>query len=56
MTLLRYEDAQKFYRLFQKWIEAIYNKHPRAIITDQDPVMKKAVELTFSNIVHRCCQ
>jgi MULE transposase domain len=56
MTLLRCEDAQNFYWLFQKWLEAIYGKHPRAIITDQNPIIKKAIELTFPNIVHRCCQ
>jgi MULE transposase domain len=34
----------------------MYGKHPKAIITDQDPAMKKAIELTFPNTVHRCCQ
>jgi MULE transposase domain len=34
----------------------MYNKHPTIFITDQDPAMRKAIELTFSNTVHRCCQ
>jgi MULE transposase domain len=55
MALLRCEDAQNFCWLFQKWLEAMYGKHPKAIITDQDPAMKKAIELTFPNTTHRCC-
>jgi len=56
MALLRREDAQSFCWLFQIWLKAMYGKHPRAIITDQDPAMKKAIELSFPNTVHRCCQ
>lgn len=34
----------------------MYNKHPKTIITDQDPAMKKAIEIVFPKTVHRCCQ
>jgi MULE transposase domain len=56
IALLRREDAQSFCWLFQIRLKAMYEKHPRAIITDQDPAMKKAIELSFPNTMHRCCQ
>jgi MULE transposase domain len=34
----------------------MHDKHQRAIITVQDPAMRKAIEKIFSNIIHRCCQ
>ncbi|XP_020105555.1 protein FAR1-RELATED SEQUENCE 5-like [Ananas comosus] len=36
--------------------KAIFGQHPKSIITDQDPAMKKAIKQVFPNTVHRCCQ
>uniref|UniRef100_J3KXX0 SWIM-type domain-containing protein n=1 Tax=Oryza brachyantha TaxID=4533 RepID=J3KXX0_ORYBR len=55
-ALLRLEDAPNFCWLFKTWLEAMYGKHPSAIITDQDPAMKKAIVLIFPKTKHRCCQ
>ncbi|XP_078150381.1 protein FAR1-RELATED SEQUENCE 5-like [Carex rostrata] len=56
MALLKCEMADNFCWLFKTFLEAMYDKHPSAIITDQDPAMKKAIELIFPTTVHRCCQ
>jgi MULE transposase domain len=56
MALLRQESAQHFCWLFQTLLEAMYNKHPKTFITDQDPAMRKAIKLTFPNTIYRCCQ
>ncbi|XP_020108789.1 protein FAR1-RELATED SEQUENCE 5-like [Ananas comosus] len=55
-ALIRDETANTFCWLFETWIKAMYGKHPKAIITDQDPAMKKAIEIVFPTTVHRCCQ
>lgn len=47
MTLLRDETAQKFCWLFQTWLESMYDKHPKAIIIDQDPTIKKTIQMIF---------
>ncbi|XP_078156568.1 protein FAR1-RELATED SEQUENCE 5-like [Carex rostrata] len=56
MALLKCETAENFCWLFKTFLEAMYDKHPSAIITDQDPAMRKAIEMIFPTIVHRCCQ
>ncbi|KAJ3698743.1 hypothetical protein LUZ61_002448 [Rhynchospora tenuis] len=56
MALLRSENAANFCWLFETWLKAMYGKHPKAIITDQDLAMKKAINIVFPNTVHRSCQ
>ncbi|XP_078177445.1 protein FAR1-RELATED SEQUENCE 5-like, partial [Carex rostrata] len=56
MALLKCETAENFCWLFKTFLEAMYDKHPSAIITDQDPAMRKAIELIFPTTLHRCCQ
>ncbi|KAJ4787968.1 FAR1-related sequence 5 [Rhynchospora pubera] len=56
MALLRSENTNNFVWLFETWLKAMYGKHPRVIITDQDPAMKNAIEIVFPDAVHRCCQ
>ncbi|XP_020082392.1 protein FAR1-RELATED SEQUENCE 5-like [Ananas comosus] len=34
----------------------MFGQHPKAIIIDQDPAMKKAIEQVFPQTVHRCCE
>lgn len=55
-ALIRDETANTFCWLFRTWLEAMLGIHPKAIITDQDPAMKKAIEIVFPNTIHRCCQ
>ncbi|OAY79351.1 LRR receptor-like serine/threonine-protein kinase ERL2 [Ananas comosus] len=38
-------------KLFQTWLEATFGQHPKAIITNQDLGMKKAIEQTTSRIL-----
>ncbi|XP_078171448.1 protein FAR1-RELATED SEQUENCE 5-like [Carex rostrata] len=56
MALLKCETAENFGWLFETWLVAMYGKHLHAIITDQDPAMKKSIEMIFPKTVHRCCQ
>jgi MULE transposase domain len=57
MALLRNEGAPSFNWLFKTWLEAcMYDKLPKAIITDQCLAMAKAVEQVFPNTIHRRCQ
>ncbi|KAJ4808279.1 Protein FAR1-RELATED SEQUENCE 5 [Rhynchospora pubera] len=56
MALLRSESTENFSWLFQTWLNAMYGKHPTAIVTDQDPAMRVAIKIIFPNAVHRCCQ
>ncbi|KAJ1698795.1 hypothetical protein LUZ63_007307 [Rhynchospora breviuscula] len=56
IAMLRSEDTSGFVWLFQNWVEAMYGKKPKAIITDQDPAMRIAIKEVFPNAVHRCCQ
>ena len=56
MALVQHEDAETFKWLFNTWLVAMYGKHPKSIITDQDRAMKKAIEMVFPNTKHRCCQ
>jgi MULE transposase domain len=55
-ALLRNEQANNFSWLFRTWMEAMYNKAPISIITDQDPAMRVAIQDVWPETVHRCCQ
>ncbi|KAJ3685265.1 hypothetical protein LUZ61_014429 [Rhynchospora tenuis] len=54
MALLRSEGTCNFSWLFETWLKAMYDKHPLAIITDQDTAMKSAIKIVFPNTIHRC--
>ncbi|KAJ4809530.1 Protein FAR1-RELATED SEQUENCE 5 [Rhynchospora pubera] len=56
MALLRSEGTSNFSWLFETWLKAMYDKHPLAIITDQDKAMKSAIKIVFPNTIHRCCK
>ncbi|KAJ3702630.1 hypothetical protein LUZ61_006335 [Rhynchospora tenuis] len=56
MALLRSEGTSNFSWLFETWLKAMYDKHPLAIITDQDTAMKSAIKIVFPNTIHRCCK
>ena len=44
-----------FVWLFSKWVECMKGCALQGIITDQDRVMKNAIEIVFPNARHRWC-
>uniref|UniRef100_A0A5B7A3Y2 Protein FAR1-RELATED SEQUENCE n=1 Tax=Davidia involucrata TaxID=16924 RepID=A0A5B7A3Y2_DAVIN len=53
--LISNEDIPTFTWLFESWLACMSGHAPSAIITDQDKVMKKAIENVFPNTRHRWC-
>ncbi|XP_058076451.1 protein FAR1-RELATED SEQUENCE 5-like [Magnolia sinica] len=49
------ETTESFIWLFESWRKAMQGKSPKAIITDQDPAMTKAISIVFPNTFHRYC-
>ncbi|XP_074568528.1 protein FAR1-RELATED SEQUENCE 5-like [Curcuma longa] len=49
------EKVDSFVWLLNKFIEAMPNGAPKVIITDQDPVMTKAIAQVFPQTMHRYC-
>ncbi|XP_058080669.1 protein FAR1-RELATED SEQUENCE 5-like [Magnolia sinica] len=49
------ETTESFIWLFESWRKAMQGESPKAIITDQDPAMTKAISIVFSNTFHRYC-
>ncbi|KAJ4810197.1 FAR1-related sequence 5 [Rhynchospora pubera] len=58
IAMLRSEEKVSLIWLFQTWVKAMYDKEPRAIITneDEDSAMRIAIKEAFPNTIHRCCQ
>ncbi|KAF7153688.1 hypothetical protein RHSIM_Rhsim01G0226000 [Rhododendron simsii] len=54
-ALMYDETADSFIRLFETFLEAMSNKHPRTIVADQDAAMAKAVSCVMPNVYHRLC-
>jgi hypothetical protein len=54
-ALLAHEDEISFKWAFEKFLDAMGNKEPQYIITDQDPAIKKAVPAVFKKARHRFC-
>ncbi|XP_048133687.1 protein FAR1-RELATED SEQUENCE 5-like [Rhodamnia argentea] len=54
-ALLLDETVNSFIWLFETFLEAMGNRAPGTIFTDQDQVMGKAVEKVFPNAHHRVC-
>ena len=53
--LISKENTETFVWLFSKWLECMNECAPQGIITDQDRVMKNAIEIVFPNTRHRWC-
>ena len=51
-ALVRDEYTESFIWIFQSFLEALYGKHPKCILTNQDKVMKKVIEYDFPNTIH----
>lgn len=47
--IIRDEKKNTFEWLFETWLKVMGGKHPKAIITDQDPSMKAEIERVFPN-------
>ncbi|XP_051197985.1 protein FAR1-RELATED SEQUENCE 9 isoform X2 [Lolium perenne] len=52
-ALLVDESMSSFTWLFKSFLEAMGNRHPRTIFTNQDQLMSKAIEEVFPNTCHR---
>ncbi|KAH9659227.1 protein FAR1-RELATED SEQUENCE [Citrus sinensis] len=53
--LISHEDIETFTWLFRTWLSCMSNSAPIGIITDQDRVMKVAIQNVFPNTRHRWC-
>ncbi|XP_041001718.1 protein FAR1-RELATED SEQUENCE 5-like [Juglans microcarpa x Juglans regia] len=53
--LISSEDIETFVWLFQTWLQCMDGIPPKAIITDQDRVMKNAIAIVFPISRHRFC-
>ncbi|XP_048427662.1 protein FAR1-RELATED SEQUENCE 5-like [Pyrus x bretschneideri] len=54
-ALLQDETEVTFLWLFETWLEAMGERHPITIITDQDLAMKGAIAKVFPNTHHQLC-
>ncbi|XP_028058968.1 protein FAR1-RELATED SEQUENCE 5-like [Camellia sinensis] len=54
-TLMYDETAESFTWLFQIFLEAMSNKAPKTIFTDQDAAMAKAIPIVMPDTNHRLC-
>ncbi|KAJ8484644.1 hypothetical protein OPV22_017129 [Ensete ventricosum] len=49
------EDTETYVWLSMQWLACMCGNAPKAIITDQDMAMRKAIEIVFPEIRHRWC-
>ncbi|KAF8034470.1 hypothetical protein BT93_C0701 [Corymbia citriodora subsp. variegata] len=54
-ALLLDETVNSFIWLFETFLEAMGNRAPKTIFTDEDQAVEKAVKKVFSNAQHRVC-
>ncbi|XP_076884418.1 protein FAR1-RELATED SEQUENCE 5-like [Bidens hawaiensis] len=54
-ALLENEKQETFEWLFENFLKCMFNKHPLAIITDQDKAIGNANKRVFPKTRHRCC-
>ncbi|KAJ3670144.1 hypothetical protein LUZ60_010468 [Juncus effusus] len=54
-ALMQDETEVSFKWVFETWLEAMGGRHPKAILTDQDLAMKKAIADVFPDSRHRLC-
>ncbi|XP_043705434.1 protein FAR1-RELATED SEQUENCE 12-like [Telopea speciosissima] len=53
--LIADETKESFIWLFKTWLQAMLNIHPKAILTDEDPGIMKAIKQVFPLTGHRLC-
>ncbi|CAL9194074.1 protein FAR-RED IMPAIRED RESPONSE 1 [Musa acuminata AAA Group] len=49
------EDTETYVWFLTQWLACMCGNAPKAIITDQDMAMRKAIEIVFPEIRHRWC-
>ena len=49
------ESTESFVWLFRSFLEAMGNKQPKSIFTDEDKAMSNAIEIVFPETRHRLC-
>ncbi|URE23059.1 hypothetical protein MUK42_19223 [Musa troglodytarum] len=49
------EDTETFVWLFMQWLACMSGNAPKAVITDQDVAIHKAIEIVFPEARHRWC-
>nr|KAJ0192343.1 hypothetical protein LSAT_V11C800419870 [Lactuca sativa]KAJ0210957.1 hypothetical protein LSAT_V11C400218080 [Lactuca sativa] len=54
-ALLENEKEETFEWLFKHFLKCMFNKYPKAIITDQDKAMGNAIKKVFPKTRHRFC-
>ncbi|XP_021767376.1 protein FAR1-RELATED SEQUENCE 5-like isoform X1 [Chenopodium quinoa] len=54
-ALVRRETVETFEWVYSNWLRCMNNKTPVAILTDQDPAMRKALKTTMKGTTHRWC-
>ncbi|XP_023763062.1 protein FAR1-RELATED SEQUENCE 5-like [Lactuca sativa] len=54
-ALLENEKEETFEWLFEHFLKCMFDKYPKAIITDQDKAMGNAIRKVFRNTQHRFC-
>ncbi|XP_076951169.1 protein FAR1-RELATED SEQUENCE 5-like [Bidens hawaiensis] len=54
-ALLENEKQETFEWLFQNFLKCMFDKHPLAIITDQDKAIENAIKKVFPKTRHRFC-
>ncbi|XP_052621639.1 protein FAR1-RELATED SEQUENCE 5-like [Lactuca sativa] len=54
-ALLENEKEESFEWLFEHFLKCMFNKYPKAIITDQDKAMRNAIKKVFPKTRHRFC-
>ncbi|XP_023754910.1 protein FAR1-RELATED SEQUENCE 5-like [Lactuca sativa] len=55
-ALLENEKEETFEWLFEHFLKCMFNKYPKAIITDQDKAMGNSIKRVFPNTRHRFCE
>ncbi|XP_057803891.1 protein FAR1-RELATED SEQUENCE 5-like [Salvia miltiorrhiza] len=56
IALLSNERTESYQWLFRTFLEAMYQKEPSIIFSDQDQALMNSVDLTFRQSSHRLCQ
>ncbi|XP_023763920.2 protein FAR1-RELATED SEQUENCE 5-like [Lactuca sativa] len=54
-ALLENEKEESFEWLFEHFLKCMFNKYPKAVITDQDKAMRNAIKKVFPKTRHRFC-
>ncbi|KAG5566146.1 hypothetical protein RHGRI_001921 [Rhododendron griersonianum] len=54
-AFLSNETTESFIWLFKTFLEAMGNRQPKSIFTDQDQAMANAIEVVFTGARHRLC-